>query len=117
MISSQHDLKNVKVSRIIALRYQILVIHSSNFFIRTPELQRESMYFKYQTYLHYRINNSATTIIKTTNVINVPPTTTGIKMESIYMISAFISKKKRNYFSCLEQLIQCKTNRQCANTH
>lgn len=52
------------------------------------------MYFRYQTYWHYRINNIANTIIKTTNAINVPPTATGITLDSRSKWSAFISKKR-----------------------
>ena len=47
------------------------------------------------SYVHYRINNIATTIIKTTKALNVPPTATGVTFESTFMWSAFISKKKR----------------------
>ena len=54
------------------------------------------MYFKYQTYLHYRINNVATTIIKTTNALNVPNTATGVTLDSIFKWSAFFSKTKRD---------------------
>ena len=53
------------------------------------------MRLKYQTYLHYRINNIATTIIKTTNALNVPPTATDVTSDSRFNWSAFISKKKR----------------------
>ena len=70
--------------------------------MRTPELEkgirdrrRERVPFeRYNTCLNYRIHNMATTIIKTTNALNVPPTATGVTLYSRSKWPVFISKKK-----------------------
>lgn len=60
--------------------------------------------------MHYRINNIATAIIKTTNALSVPPTATGVTFESTFMRSASISTKKGKEVNTLQRLTQYLTN-------
>ena len=58
--------------------------------------------------MHYRINNIAITIIKTTNAINVPPTATAVTLDSRSKWSAFISKKRETISVVLNDYLNVK---------
>ena len=63
-----------------------------------------NFYELFFSYVHYLINNIATTMIKTTNAHTVPPTATGVTFDSRFKWSALISKKKRKDVNSLERL-------------